>query len=218
MFVARKAVGSTLRNWFLPDLGKALAPLGLAWLMSLAVLAPASAHSRLAPSGSKAGLPIESVSHGQMTVLADYRAAIMDLAAAQDPVDDVLLRLRSYVGLQHFYCLWGIVPGSLRDESSPFNECTHAYLAGVRALLLHLQVMPGDRSAVRALSRRIDVDMLDNQASMMTCRFSEEPFNTADVVIPKWSDVAAYGPALLSIAILAFAAAGCGWMLGRRAL
>lgn len=219
----RTTGGSALRRVFLQRIGPAAARLsaarlGLAWLLCLAMLAPALAHGQLPPGGSKAGLPIPSVSHGQMKVLSDYRGAIMELAAAQEPVDDELLRLRSFVSLQHFYCLWGLVPGSLRDESSPFNECTHAYLAGARALLLHLQVMSGDRSAVRALSRRIDLEMLDNKASLMTCRFSDEPFNTADVVIPTWRDVAVYGPALLCVAILAFAAAGCGWLLGRRGL
>jgi hypothetical protein len=45
-----------------------------------------------------------------------------------------MTRIENYVNLQSFACLWGLVPGSLKDEGSPFNECAHAYLAawGVR--------------------------------------------------------------------------------------
>ena len=48
-------------------------------------------------------------------------------------------RLEDYLSLQSFACLWGLVPGSVTDEASPFNECSHAYLAAARALLLHLR-------------------------------------------------------------------------------
>ena len=54
-----------------------------------------------------------------------------------------------------------------QDESSPFNECSHAYLAATRALLLHLQTMPGDCTAVRTLIAKIEREMLNNNASLV---------------------------------------------------
>lgn len=184
------------------------------WLvcaMMCAVAVPASAHRGSVAPGSTAGLSIPSVSHGQMVVLANNRAAILKLADQQYPTDSEMRRLQTYVSLQFFAWAWGLMPGGLRDETSPFNECTHAYLAGVRALLLHLRVMPGDRAAVRALSKKIDLEMLNNHASMMLCRFSEEPFNTADIVFPRWSDVATDGPSLMTLGALALVAAAGGW-------
>ena len=53
-----------------------------------------------------------------------------------------------------------MIPGSLSDENSPFNECTHAYLAATRALVSHLQEMKGgDRTAVRALATTIEQEI-----------------------------------------------------------
>ncbi len=76
-----------------------------------------------------------------------------------------------------------------QDESSPFNECSHAYLAATRALLLHLQTMPGDRTAVRTLIAKIEREMLNNNASLVMCRYSDEPFNTAERILPHWRDI-----------------------------
>ena len=186
----------------------------VACAMQALCVAPAVAH-RSTPPGSTAGLPIPSVSHGQMQVLEAYRADVLDLAGKRYPTDPDMRRLQSFVSLQYFYCAWGLVPGGVSDEGSPFNECTHAYLAGVRALLLHLEAMPGDGSAVRALRRRIDTDMLENHASLVPCRFSDEPFNTADVVAPRWTDVLSYGPSFAVLATLAFGAALIGALAAR---
>ena len=177
---------------------------------------PASAH-RETPAGSAAGLSIPSVTHGQMVVLAAHQAAILALAERHNPPDRDLLWLRAYVSLQVFACLWGLVPGSLESETSPFNECTHAYLAGSRALLLHLQSMPGDHTAADALRRTIDTEMLNNHASMILCRYSDEPFNTADVVFPQWSSLPADLPSLATFGALAVAAGGTGVLLWRTA-
>ncbi len=54
----------------------------------------------------------------------------------------------------------------MTDENSPFNECAHAYLAGARALLMHLREMPGDRRAVDALVAKIETGMLANNAAL----------------------------------------------------
>ena len=170
---------------------------------------PASAH-RSAPPTSTAGLAIPSVSHGQMAVLAAFRADIQDLAAAQYPTDPDMRRLQSFVSLQYFSCGWGLVPGSLSSEDSPFNECTHAYLAGLRALLLHLETMPGDRSAVRSVRGRVDVAMLRNRSSLSLCRYSDEAFNTADVVTPRLGELLTDPRTFAVLALLALCAALAG--------
>ncbi len=91
---------------------------------------PAWAHreatGRSAPADS---ISIPNLSHGQMAVIADNRAAILGLAARQIPTDPTMRRLEGFINLQFFDCMWGMVPGSVEDESSPFNECSHAYLA-----------------------------------------------------------------------------------------
>lgn len=181
----------------------------LSALALLTVSVPAEAH-RNTPLSSTAGLSIPSVSHGQMQVLEAYRADVMDLAGKQYPTDPDMRRLQTFVALQYFTCAWGLVPGGASNENSPFNECTHAYLAGVRALLLHLETMPGNRSAVRALRGRIDTKMLESHASLVLCRFSDEPFNTADVVTPRWTELLTDSPSLIVLALLALGAAFVG--------
>ena len=71
------------------------------------------------------GSRFASLTHGQMAVIADNLSAIRSLADERTPGDLVMWRLRDYVNLQLFACLWGAVPGSVRDEASPFNECAH---------------------------------------------------------------------------------------------
>lgn len=94
-------------------------------------------------------------------------------------------RLEDYLNLQSFACLWGLVPGSISDDGSPFNECAHAYLAAGRALLLRLRDAPGvDHKAVDALIGRIEVEMLANGAAVTPCRYSDEPFNTNENHFP----------------------------------
>ncbi len=188
------------------------------WLLASALFAlsafPVMAH-RTTLVGSTAGLTLPGVSHGQMTVLARFRTAIMDLAAAQYPTDETMRRVQSFVALQHFACAWGWVPRSVSDESSPFNECSHAYLAGVRLLLLHLETMPGDRSAVRALRANVDRAMLKTHASLVLCRFSDEPFNTADVITPRLGDILTDPASLAALGTLALLATVTGWLASR---
>ena len=91
------------------------------------------------------------------------------------------------MNIQSFACLWGVVPGSVADEESPLNECAHAYLAAARALLLQLREATGvDHDAVEALIRKIEAEMLTNGASLTLCRYSDEPFNTNEVIWPHW--------------------------------
>ena len=151
---------------------------------------PGEAH-RIAATGGPptGGIAIPSLTHGQMAVIADNLSSIRGLARDRTGSDMTTWRLEDYLNLQSFACLWGLVPGSITDKSSPFNECAHAYLAAARALLLQLRETPGvDRNAVEALIGKIETEMLANGASLTLCRFSDEPFNTNEVVFPRWSE------------------------------
>ena len=109
------------------------------------------------------------------------------------------------MNLQSFACLWGIVPGSITDEDSPFNECAHAYLASGRALLLQLAHEPGaDHKSIDALVGKIEVEMLAEGASINLCRYSDEPFNTNEIIWPHWS-MAPFHPPTAMMAGAAFA-------------
>ena len=114
-----------------------------------------------------------------MAVIADNLSAIRSLASARAGFDLTTWRLEDYLNLQSFACLWGLVPGSVADEQSPFNECAHAYLAAGRALLLQLAREPeADHKAIDGLIGKIEVEMLADGASLNLCRYSDEPFNT----------------------------------------
>jgi hypothetical protein len=174
---------------------------------------PARAHreatGRQAPADS---ISIPNLSHGQMAVIANNRTAILDLAARQIPTDPTMRRLEGFISLQFFDCMWGLIPGSVEDESSPFNECSHAYLAATRALLMHLQTMPGDRAPVRALIATIEREMLDNNSSLILCRYSDEPFNTAERIMPHWLDIPFHVPSLVTFAGLTLLVAGYAYI------
>jgi hypothetical protein len=177
--------------------------------MVVATSSPAWAHreatGRAAPAES---ISIPNLAHGQMAVIADNRTAILDLAAQQMPTDPTMRRLEAFINLQFFDCFWGLVPGSVEDEGSPFNECSHAYLAATRALLLHLQDMPGDRTSVRALVAKIENEMLGNNASLVLCRYSDEPFNTAERIPPHWGEIPFHLPSLMTFSGLALLVGG----------
>jgi hypothetical protein len=186
-----------------------------ALLTALTMLAasPGEAH-RIAATGGPptGGIAIPSLTHGQMAVIADNLSSIRGLARDRTGSDMTTWRLEDYLNLQSFACLWGLVPGSITDESSPFNECAHAYLAAARALLLQLRETPGvDRNAVEALIGKIETEMLANGASLTLCRFSDEPFNTNEVVFPRWSEAPTHPPTLASAALVLAAIAGMSW-------
>jgi hypothetical protein len=193
----------------------------LAWLCLLtwfwAAIPPAMAHH--SSVGSTAGIPIPSLVHGQMTVMAENQSAILDLADQQPFQDETFLRLRNFIAIQSFRCLWGLVPGSVDDEASPFNECSHAYLSATRALLLYMPGMRGDQIRVRALIDQIELQMAINNAALVLCRYSDEPFNTADVISPRWNAIPQHRPSLLAalgVSVLSLGAAGAGLRLMRR--
>jgi len=167
---------------------------------------PAQAHSSK-PVASDSGIPIPALTHGQMAVIAGYRSQILDLAGRQAHTDETFRRLMNYGAIQYTYCLWGLAPGSLRDEESPFNECSHAYLSAAQALLLTMRDMPGNSPAFRrdveSLASRIDADMVRGGASLVLCQFSDEPFNTASLIRPIWSDIPSHPPSLIAFGVLA---------------
>jgi hypothetical protein len=146
-----------------------------------------------------------------MAVIAGNRSAILDLATRQIPTDPTMRRLEGFINLQFFDCMWGMVPGSVEDENSPFNECSHAYLAATRALLMHLETMPGDRTAIRALIAKIEREMLDNEASLVMCRYSDEPFNTAERIQPHWRDISHHLPSLMTFGGVALLGSWSRW-------
>lgn len=178
--------------------------IGLWLLAGLTVIAPyipAAAHHRSAPrDGTVLGVAVPAITHGQMLVLAKYRATILDLAARQPVTDPTLRRLEGFISLQYFACFRGLVPGSLSDELSPFNECAHAYLAGTRALLAHMAHMPGDQSAAKALQERINAEIASDPIYGSFCSNSEQVFDSAIIVPPDWTMFTSHPPTVLTFA------------------
>ncbi len=174
----------------------------------------AEAHRRINPAEIQ-GIPIASLSHGQMAVIADYRSEIMKLAAQERQVDDTFVRLLNYGNIQYTYCLWGLVPGTLGDEESPFNECAHAYLSAAHALLTHMRETSASKTAVEDLISRIDADMVRKQSSFVLCQYSGDTFDTASVVRPVWSEIPTHLPSLAAFSGLGLALAAAGMVLGK---
>jgi hypothetical protein len=183
----------------------------LALLAALVMLAasPSQAHRLSTRNGPPPeGISIPSLTHGQMAVIADNLPAIRALASARTGFDLTTRRMKDYLNLQSFACLWGIVPGSITDENSPFNECAHAYLAAGRALLLQLSREPdADRKSIDVLISKIEVEMLADGASMNLCRYSDQPFNTNEVIWPHWGEIP-FHPRTAALAAAAFFAMG----------
>jgi hypothetical protein len=152
-----------------------------------------------------------------MAVIRGNLSAIRVLAQARTGFDMTTWRLEDYLNIQSFACLWGVVPGSVADEESPFNECAHAYLAAARALLLHLREATGvDHGAVEALIRKIEAEMLTNGASLTLCRYSDEPFNTNEVIWPHWREIASHPPPAAVAFVTLAAIAGMAWSVRPR--
>lgn len=189
-----------------------LAALVTAALLTLAA-SPAPAHRISERTGPPPqGLAVPSLTHGQMVAISDNLAEIRALARSRNGFDMTAWRLEDYLNLQSFACLWGIVPGSIADEDSPFNECSHAYLAAGRSLLLQLAKTPGvDRQAVGALTQRIEREMIANGAALTLCRYSDEPFNTNEVIWPHWRMIPRHPPTAALVASMLAALAAAVW-------
>ncbi|MBB4575637.1 hypothetical protein GGI59_004169 [Rhizobium lentis] len=183
-------------------------PIGrLAALALIASLFPllagnTSAHERRA-GGSHTGLEIPAISHGEMAVIADYRGEIIALASRAVDTNEPFRRVLNYAEIQYSYCVWGRMPGSVTDEESPFNECAHAYLAATKAVLMAMREMPREATAAGEIISAIDIDMARRGLALITCQFSGEAFNTAQVVKPNWSRVPLHPASMASLTGLA---------------
>ncbi|MBB3658013.1 hypothetical protein FHX15_003255 [Rhizobium sp. BK650] len=166
--------------------------------LSLFIAGGASAHGR-SGEGSHAGLPVPEISHGEMAVISDYRGRIMNLASRTVDTNEPFRRMLNYAEIQYSYCFWGRMPGSVTDEESPFNECAHAYLAATKAVLLAMRDMPREAVAAGEIASDIDVDMVRRGLSLVTCRFSGEGFNTANIVRPRWSEIPLHPASMASL-------------------
>jgi hypothetical protein len=150
--------------------------------------AAAEAHSSRNGTDKTSGISIANLTHGQLHVLTRYQTEILRLADRQIQPSVEARTLQNFVNLQFAYCLWGLVPGSLSDEANPFNECSHAYLAGAKALLDHLRQTEDTRVRADALAARINLAMLADATALEICSNSFEPFNSAQIIMPTWRD------------------------------
>lgn len=191
--------------------------LAIAILLTCLALPAAAHHRRAGPEA--AGLPVPNLTHGEMAVVARYAGEILDLANSPIRTDPTFWRIKNFVELQRTFCLWLMVPGSIGDEASPFNECAHAYLAGLRTLLAHMQNLAGAKDAAQALTRTMEIEMIHNGALLQLCQYSEEGFRTGEIVKPDWRAVpfhAASISTISGIALLAGAGVGLLWLRPRR--
>lgn len=175
----------------------------LAAALSLGLSGPLLAHG--AGNGPVEGISISAITHGQMPVIADHLDEILTLAARQPQPGQDFTRVLNYARLQRTWCLWGLMPGTLDDEASPFNACAHAYLAAGRDLLLRMEAGGDPRAA--DLSRRIDRELMLSSTALELCAFSEAPYDTARIVRPLWSAAPGHLPTMAAFAGLALLAA-----------
>lgn len=164
----------------------------------------ALAHSSRLSSSNPTGLPIPSLSHGEMAVLTGYRSEIRKLAGEVKFTDPTFRTLMNYGAIQFTYCLWGLAPGAIADEESPFNECAHAYLSADKALLLHMRGMANKSAGVDDLVSRIDVAMVKSGAAFIGCQYSGETFDTADILTPHWENIPGHHPSLAALGLCGF--------------
>ncbi|MFG1418981.1 hypothetical protein V5F38_12685 [Xanthobacter sp. V0B-10] len=186
-------------------------------VLVVALLAPlqALAHRGTAP-GDRSGLEIAGVTHGEMAVIAGFAPAIRAVAQNQTRTDPTFRRLANFAALQRTYCLWGLMPGSVSDEDSPFNACMHAYLSALRAVLVHMRDMPGRQDAALQLDQEMTQELARHAAFNVICQYSSESFNTAQVIIPEWRDIARHPPSLLAAGAVAAMLGAAGAALFRR--
>lgn len=151
-----------------------------------------SSSSKIHEDGRPNGVEIPSIAHSDMEVLSRYRPEIVALAERQVKTDDRMRRLLNFSKIQFMYCLWGIVPGALRDEESEFNTCSHAYLASAWALLQHMETMPTARVEAVELKRSIEA-ALNAVPEFSLCASSADVFYTDRVVVPPGTYAAAGG-------------------------
>lgn len=182
----------------------ALAVIACAWF-GLAGSAMAENHNDAAAQvAARSGIQIPALVHNQMLGLESNRAAVVALAAKVAPADAVANKLRAFVGEQFAACGYGLVPYAVADTLSAFHACSHAYLAGTKALLMRVgELAPADAD-VKALNAKVDADLFAYGVGVAMCLNSAEGFDTARVVPPDWTAArTAMAPYLLALLILA---------------
>ena len=173
----------------------------LAAALSLCLGGPVLAHG--AGNGPVEGVPIPAITYGQMPVIADHWAEILALAGRQSQPGQEFSRVLNYAKVLRASCLWGLMPGTLGDEASPFNTCANAYLGAGRDLLLRMAA-GGDLRAAD-MSRRIDRELMLSSTALQLCAFSEAPHDTAQIVRPL--SAPGHPPTVAALALLALLAA-----------
>lgn len=134
-----------------------------------------------------------------MAIIGRYRAEIFALAERATTTEHDFLTILRYARLQYADCLWGFVPTSISDEASPFNECSHAYLAATKEVLFRMRDMPDVAAEAGEIVSRISYDAAREGAVFIGCAYSGEGFNTADLVRPQWHDVPFHLPTMVSL-------------------
>ncbi len=171
----------------------------------------AFAHSGTGLSGT--GVALSTLTHGQMAVIARHAPAILDMAARVPAPDEPFRRVLNYARIQKAYCGWGLVPGSVTDEASPFNECSHAWLAAARDLLVRMGSLPD--VPVGALSGAVERAMLDEGAALVLCKFSAEGFDTGSIVKPDPMAMIRHPASAFSVLALLMVLAAAGFGMAR---
>jgi hypothetical protein len=189
--------------------------LALAFAAALSSAAMAQAHSGQPPAGRDSGIAIAGITHGQMQGLAGFAGEVLALAARQPLHEDAFQRVLNHARLQKAWCAWGLMPGGVSDEASPFNGCSHAYLAATRDLLLRMGAQPVRTAAVDDLVRRVEVAMIGNDAALELCGFSDTGFNTAALLAPDWGAVTGHPTSLFTLGGVALALAALGSVAAR---
>jgi hypothetical protein len=84
-----------------------------------------------------------------------------------------------------------------------------------------MREMPREAAAAGEIVSSIDAGMVLRGLALITCEFSGEAFNTADVVRPRWSDVPTHAASMASLtalgALLGFGLVGLRWVIRRAA-
>lgn len=171
----------------LPGLGRLARAMAL--LVPIAMPAAALAHSGGASGGT--GLPIAAISHGEMMLVDERLPEIVALAKAQMASDGPVRRLLNYYNVQRAYCLWGLAPGGVSREDSPFNLCAHAYLAAAKEMLLAMSREPASRAAALGIIARLEDRRQALPDAWAICSSSNEGFDTSSVIRPVFAEVAA---------------------------
>ncbi|MEF0943906.1 hypothetical protein [Rhizobium sp. BR 362] len=166
-------------------------------------------------SGSQAGIAIPSLSHGEMAVIAPYYGRIIAPASSASDTDESFRRVLNFAQIQRAYCLWGTMPGSVGDEDSPFNECSHAYLAAAKMALLQMRTMKDEKASAGDLVSEIDGALVRNNLSLVLCRFSGEGFNTADLIRPQLAGIFLHGKSFAASTLALLAAVAALWCTAR---